>query len=337
MPKELSKALKSCVTVPEEIKKLEKAAQRKIDKWRRIEAMIILGHINSPHALDIFKKAVQDRDDDIVYFSAISLGHIKSPGSANMLLDLIKNRTISGYKIASILEGFPPSIVEELARRTEDKDPVMRLWAVKILSRFRPSQYAGKIAVLVNDESADVRAAACEFLGELGDRSAKDAVGRCLKDDAWIVRVNAVKAFEKILKKECVPEIMPLIKDNNQVVRDTVKRIAEDYIEEDIGYIDGFLHESGQKVRKDCVEILEESGYDKKILEDVISENAKIKARAIGLLNGMIKAGAHLGLESDLRAYPKDKQEKILRVIADIDRGAAEHIDKKIKGQIEEI
>ena len=339
LPEELLSAMARCIERPEEIAKIEKTARRSLNKWKRIEALIMLGHINSPNAPEILKKGAMSKDDDISYFSIVSLGHIKTEDAASILFELLKQRKISGYRVSDMLQGFPADIANEVFKHLEYKDPVTRFWAIKVLAHFKPEnkEYRDRIAKMTEDASDDVRSAACEFLGEMGDAAYADTVRKCLVDPAWTARNSAVIALEKLSGEACVVDVLSLIEDDAPPVRNSVKIVASKHIDNTLDLIEKYLRKDEISIRKDSVEILEESGYDIKMLDDVISEDSRIRERATGLLDAMIKAGAHFGLESDLESFPDEKRDKILEVISSIDKDLAEHIKLKLTGRITEM
>lgn len=208
---------------------VERIAMKSKNKWQRVRAIVSLGYTNSPNAVEIFKGTILDKDEDISYFSMLALGQIKNELSARILLDFLGKHRFSGYKIVSFLEFFPPSIVDEAIKTAESKDPLVRFWAIKLLSKFKPKQYLNKILDLSKDESADVRAAACECLAELGERQSKDVLTECLKDTVWFVRMHAVRALDKVVGKDCISEIKSLINDEFWLVRDSVEKILKEY------------------------------------------------------------------------------------------------------------
>lgn len=337
LPAGFSKQFDVCLADSGKVIEVEKSARKSRNKWRRIEAIIMLGFLNSPRSLEILSRSIDSRDEDIAYFSILSLGHIKSLESAKVLLRAIKDHKASGYKIASMLEDFPPLIVEELIKTLDGQDELLRLWALRLLSRFKPRQYLGKfLRLTAADNSAEIRANACECLGEIAEGQAKDAVAGCLKDDAWFVRLKAVRALEKITGAKSTARIACLIIDENWFVREAVKEIMAAHIEESIPFIEEIFLSDKKKAGQSCLEVLERSGYDKKILEEIFSPSRDIKDKAMRLLAGMIKAGGHLGLEAYLITCGEERRNKITGIIASIDKQRAEHIDKIIKEMIVE-
>lgn len=328
------KQFTECINNSAKITEIERIARKSISKWRRIEGIIMLGYLNSPNALGILNQALYNRDNDIAYFSLVSLGHIKNKESAKILLANINNKKFNSYKIASILEHFPPDIAEILIKSLEDQDENLRLWSIRLLSRFKPRECAKRISDFIADSSADIRAAACECLGEIAAGGFNEAIRKCLNDNIWYVRLKAVIAIEKILGAKSITDIAPLLKDRHWFLREKVKEIMIKHFFKSIVFIKRLLLEENQDVKQSCVEIMDGSGYRNKILNDIVSGDIKTQDKARLWLKAMIKAGAHFGLEGILSKYSPDMRQKILNAIAAVDKDKAEDIGKRLKGEV---
>jgi len=334
--KEFERELKGCFADVGRINEIEKAAKSSGNKWHRIQAIISLGYADSRGALKILKNSIEDKDEDVSYFSMLALGQIKSYPSAKILIDCLENHRYSGNKIVSLLTNFPPEAIDAAIEAAETKDSVASFWVIKLISRFKFKKYLRRMEALADEGPDDVRAAACECLGKIGAPEARDALIRRLDDKVWFVRMHAVRALREVLGKECVPEIVGLIKDETWLVRDTVKKTMVYNIETSLPYIEKLIDEDDKAMGKDCVEVLEDAGYLKILFKDLLSEDAQLKKKAARLLTDIIRWGAHLGLESTLIEFGREQQRHILRSIAAVDEALSEHIDKKIKHQLVE-
>lgn len=331
------KFIKECLARSNKISHLKKIAKRSKDKWRRIEALLSLGYAEDDSSLEIFKNSLFDKDKDISYFSMIALSMIRDVLSAKILLDFLKRDISNSYKIVSILESFPASIVDEVIKMAGDPNPRVRYWAIKLISKFKPERYIKRIEDLTSDESSDVRAAACECLGKIGERGAKDAILKGLKDNTWFVRMHAVRALSSVLGDECIPEVIGLIEDNSLFVKESVKMAMIDHIETALPYIEKILKGEDEIAKKESIEALESSGYIIKLLKGVLSKENKERSHAINLLKEMIKGSAHFGLETALGDFEQDSRVKVLEAIKDIDKAFAEHIEKRLNQQLNEL
>ena len=325
-----------CINNSGKIPEIEKKATKSVNKWRRIEAIIMLGYLNSANTLGILKQSLCSRDDDIAYFSLVSLGLIRNRESAKILLANINNKAFSSYKIASMLENFPPDIIEILTKALEDNDENLRLWSIRIISRFKPKQCSRRISFFLTDPSGDIRGAACECLGEIGADDFKEAIEKLLNDNIWYVRLQAAIALEKILGAKSITYIAPLLKDSHWFLREKVKEIMIKYFSDSLVFIERFLHEDNQVLKQSCVEIMDRSGYRNKILNDLVSSDVLSQEGAQAWLKIMVKAGAHFGLEEFLIKYTPETRQRILNVITAVDKDKAEHIKKKLTGEAAE-
>ena len=253
---------KRCFFSPSRLAKLGKTALKAGNKWRRIEALLALGYAQAESAVKILKSTILNKDGDISYFSIISLGQLKTPEAAKILLDFVKKSSFGRYKIASILESFPPEITGGVIELTKSHDPQLRAWAVNLLYKFKPVYYHKEIEALTKDESDDVRAAACRCLGKLAISSAKSALSKCLKDASWLVRSNAVIALSDAFGAECVGDIIGLINDGSISVIDSVKEVMSRHIEISLPYIEQILKQEDGFAKRTVSEALDKAGYD---------------------------------------------------------------------------
>ncbi len=226
---EFPRPVAECIGNSGKISRVENTARRSGNKWRRIEAILMLGHLNSAPAVDILKTSLFHKDADIAYFSALALGYTKKTEAAELLLTAIQKRVISGQTAAAILEGFGPAIAGHLIASAQSGDEPLRFWSIKLLARLKPRYDTAEIAAFVDDPSPNVRAAACECLGEAGEKNSALALRRCLSDREWYVRLYAIKALEKVMGPESVGEVAGFIGDGHWFIRESVKEIMAKY------------------------------------------------------------------------------------------------------------
>jgi len=303
--------LKDCFISPEALAKLEKTAKKSSDKWRKIEAMLCLGYTQTQSAVGILKDTILSKDKDVSYFSMISLGQIKTVPSARVLLNFLKKDPSSSYKIVSILEAFPPDIADDVVRLTDYHDPLVRYWAVTLLAKFASGEYILKLEKLAGDAVPEIRAAACDCLGNIGGIKTRPALIRCLKDDSWLVRSRAVHSLAKVMGDSSLPEVAVLINDPSWVVVDAVKTVMTEHIEASLPYIERFLAGDYEVAKKYSVLALQDSGYLVKLLNEAISG----KSHAAKLLKGVIKSRVHSGLDAALGSLDPVMREKALEIL----------------------
>lgn len=308
---------KGCFIKEDNISRLENLAMNSKDKWRKVEAILSLGYTHTESAVDILKKLLYDKDTDISYFSIISLGEIKTVRSAKALLDFLKKSPDSGYKIISVLQDFPKEIADEVIRLTEYHDPLVKLMALKLLSKFITAGHIAVLEKLTHDKSDDIRAAACDCLGNIGGEKTKSALTRCLKDDSWLVKSRAVIALGQAIGDAAIPDVISLIDDASWTVFDSVRNVMTSHIEASLPYIKKFLEGTNELAKKNSILALQNSGYIHKLLNKAASGGADDLAMAI--LKGIVKSGLHVSLDAALAALTQDARVKALELITKIE------------------
>lgn len=287
---------RSCSIDPEMLSKFEKIAVTARNKWHRIEAILALGYTHAKSSMGILGSSLLNNDKDVAYFSMISLGQMKTIQSAEILLELILKDPSNGYKVISILEDFPKEISGAVIKLTEHYDPLVKYWALRLLSKLEPSSYIKQLERLTQDESAEVRSTACDCLGSIGSRDASPALLKCMKDDSWLVRSHAVLAYGKVLGDSALPEVSKLINDASWSVLDAVREVMTSHIKASLPYIERFLASEDEIAKKCSVIALENSGYLAKLLNIAVSEGDK--DAAICLLRGVISSRYRFGLDA---------------------------------------
>jgi len=324
------KSLQQSFLSKKRLAEIERIAKNSWSKWRRIEAILSLGYAHAESSLSVLKKTLKARDKDVSYFSVIALGQIRTLASAKILLLFFRKHVAFGYKIFSVLEAFPPEIVEEVADLTHDLNPQVRAWAVRLISKLRPERYIKRVKEMTQDKNQDVRAAACTCLGELGKPDTQDALLKCLNDEFWLVRTSAVMALSKVMGKDCIPLIIGRINDPSLSVIDSVKNVMAEHMEATLPYIEKFLYGEDEISKRVALEVMGSSGYIEKVLKDILGGNEQEKRRAEYLLKGLVLSRAHSGLQGAILVFPKDKRKELLELVRNIDSAMADHIEKDI-------
>ena len=317
----------------QKLARIERTALFSFSKWRRIEAILILGYTQARSCVSILKKTIVNKDPDIVYFSIIALGRIKSTQSAEVLLDFAKEHSLYRYRIFSLLESFPSEIAGQVIRLAGSSDAKVRSWAVKLLCRLRVLKYCGQIEEFVKDSSAQVRASACDCLGEFGEKKSSSVLANCLSDNSWMVRVSAVKALFKVAGKDSLPKIMERINDGSLSVIESVKEVIIANIDICSVYLEKFLSGGDEMARRVSVEALETSGYIVKLFRGLLDGKNQVESISVRLIKGLIFSQAYTGLIGTLQSFNEHEQKEILRVIRGIDQPAAVILEESIVKQ----
>jgi hypothetical protein len=328
---------KKCFLTADTIKTLEETAKKSRNKWRRIEAIIALGLWGDESVVTILQEALKSKDPDISYFAILAVSQTKKMFPAIALLNLLKRDPNSRRKVVAALEYFPQEISDEIIKLTRDPDPAVRYWSLRLLVKFKPVKYRIDIEKLTKDESPDVRAAACDCLGDIGNNESAETIKRCLRDDVWFVRMHAVRALSKLIGEESVAAIIDLLNDGSLYVLDSVKNVMTVYIRAALPYVKTLLEGTDALAKKICLEAMENSGYFGELIKKVSAEGEGKPSEERKLFENTVRAGAHFGIEAALEKIDSASRDRVLRLIKKIDAPLAEHFEKKLSNQLNEL
>lgn len=317
---------------PKQVARLEKIARRVRKKGRKIEAILALGYTGVPSALDTLSKLLLHPDKDVVYFTIIALGQIRTPRAAELLINVLHRDPASRYKIASLMERFPPSAFASVAALTNDPDPFFRSWAAALLAKSASERYVASLEKLTADTVPEVRATACVALGAIGAKAAAPALVRCLADDHWQVKTNAITALERLLGDAALPEVIGLIRNASWSVNGAVRDVMTKHITSALPFIEQFLFDNDEVVRLYSVQALESSGCLKGLLHEAAGTGAT--ARTTRLIEGVMRSGHYAGIEAALIIFDPASREKVLTFLATIDGEIAGMIGAKVEDQM---
>ncbi len=119
-----------------------------------------------------------------------SLGRLRAPAAANQLIAALRDedpaiRELAARALVLDYAGAaklaPRTIGSVLTRAVDDKDPGVRINALRSLASYRDSALAAAIAWRVDDPVANVRVQAAATLGELGGSAAAVALLRAVE------------------------------------------------------------------------------------------------------------------------------------------------------------
>lgn len=320
--------IKKCFAEKGNLDHIRRVAEKSRNKWQRIEALLSLGYAEDAWSLPILEGGLFNKDEDISYFSMMSLSEIKNRDSACILLAFLKTTKTRAHAILSLLEKFGPDIDDDILELSSSEDPKVRYWAVKLITTRDMLYAADSVKKLLSDPSPDVRSAACDCIGRLKETTAKDELIERLGDGAWFVRMNAVRALSRIYGKNAMPNIFPLILDPAIFVKESVKSAIAKDVEAAIPYIGSMLEEGDPLSKQEVIEALETSGYIKRVLDDIAYKDGKDHSLAFILLEKMLKASVRFGIGSAAERYDKTGRTKILAAVRKISPELAGRIEK---------
>jgi HEAT repeat protein len=160
--------------------------------------------------------------------AAYALGRLGEPRAVPALMQALKDKDWNGREAAAEALGelgdkrAMPALIQALK---EDWGWWVRESAAKALSKLGDP---GRLALIqaLKDEDENVRKAAAEALGELGDRRAVPALIQALKDEDGSVRGAAAWALGKLGDRRAVPALRQAVKDYNYAAAKALRKLG---------------------------------------------------------------------------------------------------------------
>jgi len=145
--------------------------------------------------------------------------------------------------------------------------------------------------VVLNHPNKYVRISAIWALKDLGAKEAIPDIVPLLKDQDENIRGRVVEALSKLGAKEAIPDIVPLLKDSDEVVRcSAVDALKELGAKEAIPALVPLLKDSDEVVRRSAVDALKELGAKEAIpaLVPLLKDSDKaVRRRAVEALDSL--------------------------------------------------
>ena len=324
------KLLKRYFLVPGTIKKMEKIAIKSVNKWRRIEAILMFGYMETEQALNILKKTALEKDKDISYFSVRALARLKTLESAKLLLEIFVIKKHLRYSIASFFDGFPPALADLFIELVEKDEISLRLWGLNLIGRVGAERHIKVIETLMSDPVDEIRAAACECLGKLGDQGVTSSIEKSLIDKSWLVRSHAVMALTKLLGEASIEKIMPLINDSSLTVITSVKIALAANIKNALPYLENIFNGNDNLAKRIAIEALEVSGYIKVILRNVLNGQELKNGQNKNILKSILALRVYGALVTEIQLFDERDKKLIFSELRHIDSIATAEIEKMV-------
>jgi hypothetical protein len=132
-----------------------------------------------------------DRDPGVRFAAGDALCRL-AQRAVRPIADVLADPAAGGPLLRSALQVavvvVDPAYLSSALRLSAHPDPDVRRGAVPVLSHLGGGEASSRLAVLLDDVDAGVRAASAEGLGRLGRWQSAAALGRGLRDLSWDVR-----------------------------------------------------------------------------------------------------------------------------------------------------
>ena len=112
------------------------ASARHGRKWRRVSALMALGHIQGLEVHPLLHAALRDDDPDVAAAAAQVLFRVGDRAAAVILVSALRGASVPASRIATYLDQFPIPIGDLLVPLLRDPQLRTRRWAASLLGRY---------------------------------------------------------------------------------------------------------------------------------------------------------------------------------------------------------
>lgn len=297
---------------------MEKQARHAREKWRRVQAVVLLGWLASPASLQLLFDAMHDPDPDIGYAACRALARFNDRNAYDSLLDALSDGRLAFSRVATFVEA---SVFSEplplLAEHIHDHRARTRYWIAYLVGRTHDPAAMALVTELAGDDVPRVRAAAAQALGEIKAPEASSKVRALLRDDDWLVKTKAAKAAAALADEALIDDVAGLLACREWWVRQNAVLALESIGPAAAPKLIELLGDNDRFVRNRAAETLGRLGV---VSEKVaaLQASAGEAAAARDLLVAVGRAEAVRIIEDEaLRAQPPLK-EQLIGILADI-------------------
>jgi HEAT repeat protein len=163
-------------------------------------------------------KALNDENTGVQDAAMRALISIGGETVAYMALPLLREGSYLRNTGLIILRQLGEVSVPLLYPLLKDKDHDIRKFAIDLLSEIQTGVDPSRIVPLLDDENANVRAAAAKAFGDLGYREAIPHLTRRLIDEEWVC-FYALQSLGELKAEEAIPAIASLLASHSEAVR----------------------------------------------------------------------------------------------------------------------
>jgi len=226
-------------------------------RWRRVDALDLLGFVADPATLYAVIEATRSDDAHVAHAAVEALAGYDDPRAFAALLDGLGRVPLPPSRVADIARRSRASgRIAALRAHADSDDPLARFWTAFLLGVVGSDAAVPPLIRLSGDDDANVRANAVEALGGWSGADAVAAIAARLDDPIWFVRAHAVRALGRARPRGGAERIAPLLRDPQWWVRSNAAGALEEYGRAALPILERMLEDPDRFARNKAAEVL---------------------------------------------------------------------------------
>jgi len=187
---------------------------RSLRAWRRATAAFALGDVGAPGTAPALVARLDDRSPDVRAAACRSLGHLGSVDTVDAVVTAGVSGRVPGAIARLALLDIGPAALTRLLALCEHERPEVRAAAVQLVGLLGDPAVVDAIVGHLADPAAAVRAATAAALGRLGASQERDALVGALADRIPTVRTAAATALGEIGGRRASDALVPMARED---------------------------------------------------------------------------------------------------------------------------
>ena len=239
--------------------------------WARRRAMLALGAMRVPEAINPLSEALDDWQLDTRMVAVQGLGRTHLAEAA---APIIESFMVGGLKVPS--DPVANALVRCFIDRPEALLPYLRRsqgesreLLARVASELATAAMADEMIVLAADPRPEVRASAARALAVAPLPLAIPALADLARDEVWFVRLRATMALNEIPHPRTIPILLEAVRDSNRLVRMRAASALVKFQQETVEILQNIVNSRDRYALHAIISALELGGGFEKVMEEL--------------------------------------------------------------------
>ena len=251
-----------------------------------VKALAQSNHIDPNKFVDLF----EEQDASKPMLMAFLTAHKQKVNGSKLLRYAYKLEHNDQAALFRLLENIASdTLVPELINRSDTKDPIIRTYIAKVMSKFDSPKVNESLGKLLGDENKVVRLAALEGLSNSNKHIDIERLCALISDPDFKVQNKAIETIIKINHPKTVHYLIPHLKDESEYTRRAAVEVLNEIASKDsVKDLLNSIKDEDWWVRSRAADALGKIG-GKRVVDAVIQlikdEDEFIRRSAIEIIN----------------------------------------------------